>query len=67
MTLDELQRRAQSVINGQRSYMSQQDAEAVLELAQKIDQLRQKNRSQGDKILRLQERILMVQNILRGQ
>lgn len=66
MTIDELQRRAQAVINNQRSYMSRQDAGAVLELARKVDHLRQKNKSQNDKILRLQERILMVQNILRG-
>ena len=67
MTFDELQRRAQAVVNGQRHYMSIQDAQAVLELAQKNDALRQKNRSQGDKIIRLQERILAAQNILRGQ
>lgn len=67
MTVDELQRRAQSVINGQRSYMSRQDAEAVLELVAKVDQLQQKNKSQSNKILQLQERISAVQNILRGQ
>jgi hypothetical protein len=64
MTLDELQRRAQSVINGQRSYMSRQDAEAVLELVQKVEQMQIKSKFRDDLLLRFEERFLMIKNII---
>lgn len=67
MGISELKQRAQSVIDHQSVVMSQNDAVTALELVRANERLRHKNKSQGQKILKLQERIAMVQSILRGQ